>query len=91
VFRIDYAAASMFRDASAYWRLNDRFSLGGDLRSYDNHGSFKLARDDWRAVLDVRVSAEYTLQVTYRDLNYVEDEYDSYDAGILELSFGVSW
>ena len=91
VFVIDYTAASMFRDASAYWRLNDRFAIGGDLRSYDNHGSFKLARDDWRAVLDVRVSAEYTLQVTYRELDYVEDEYDSYDAEILELAFGLRW
>jgi hypothetical protein len=91
VFVIDYAAASMFRDASAYWQLNDRFAIGGDLRSYDNHGSFKLARDDWRAVLDVRFSAEYTLQVAYRELEYASDQYDSYDAEILELAFGVGW
>ncbi len=91
VFAIDYAAASMFRDVALRWRLNDRFSLGGDVRSYDNHGSFKIARDDWRAMLDVRVSDAYTLQASYRDLDYVEDEYDAYDAGILELSFGVSW
>jgi hypothetical protein len=91
VFAIDYAAASMFRDASAYWRLNDRFSIGGELRSYDNHGSFKLARDDWRAVLDVRLGGDYTLRAAYRSLDYTEDAFDSYDADILELAFGVSW
>lgn len=91
VFVIDYAAASKFWDASAYWRLNDRFSIGGDLRSYDNRGSFRLARDDWRAIRDVRVSADYTLRAVYRSLDYAEDAYDSYDAGILELAFGVSW
>lgn len=91
LFVIDYAAASMFRDASAQWRLNDRVSIGGDLRSYDNHGSFKLARDDWRAMLDVRLDAGYTLRVAYRNLDYVEDAYDSYDAKILELALGVNW
>ncbi len=91
VFAIDYAAASMFRDASAYWRLNERFSIGGELSGYDNHGTFRLARDDWRAVLDVRVGADYTLRAVYRSLDYAEDEYDSYDAEILELAFGVSW
>ena len=91
VFMIDYDAASMFRDASASLRLNDRFAIGGEFRTYDNHGSFKLSRDDLRAVLDVRLGAEYTLQIAYRDLDYEEDEYDSYDADILELAFGVSW
>lgn len=91
VFPIDYAAASMFRDASGSWRLNDRFSIGGELRSYDNHGSFKLARDDWRAVLDVRVGTDYTLRAAYRSVDYAEDAFDSYDAEILELAFGVGW
>ena len=91
VFVIDYAAASMFRDASARWQLTDRFAIGGDLRSYDNHGSFRLTRDDLRAFLAVRVSAQYILQIAYRELDYAEDAYDAYDAGILELAFGVSW
>lgn len=91
VFPIDYAAASMLRDASAYWRLNDRFSIGGELRSYDNHGSFVLERDDWRAIVDVRLGRDYTLRAVYRSLDYTEDAFDSYDAKILELAFGVSW
>ena len=53
-----------------------------------------FARDDWRAILDVRVSADYTLRAIYRNLVYTEDAYDAYDAydaKILELAVGVSW
>ncbi|HEX7238202.1 MAG TPA: MtrB/PioB family outer membrane beta-barrel protein [Gammaproteobacteria bacterium] len=91
LFAIDYAADSAFRDASARWQLNDRFAIGADLRAYDNRGSFALTRDDLRAFLDIRISEDYRLQISYRDLDYVEDAYDAYDAGILELAFGVSW
>jgi len=91
VFTIDYAADSTFADASARWQLNDRLAIGGDLRSYANRGSFALTRDDNRAFLDVRVGSDYWVQLAYRDLDYVEDAYDAYDAGILELMFGVGW
>jgi hypothetical protein len=30
-------------------------------------------------------------QIAYRDVDYVEDAYDAYDAGILEMAFGVAW
>ena len=91
VFPIDYAAESSFCDASARWQLSDRLAIGGELRAYDNDGSFKLTRDDFRAFFDLRVGNEYSLQVTYRDLEYVEDAYDAYDAGILELAVGLKW
>ena len=91
VFTIDYAADSTLADASARWRLNDRFAIGGDLRSYDNRGSFALARDDYRAFLDVHVSSTYLLQIGYRHVDYVEDAYDAYEARILELAFGLGW
>jgi hypothetical protein len=91
VFAIDYAADSTLADASARWRLNERLSIGGDLRSYDNRGSFALSRDDYRAFLDVRVSSNYSLQIAYRSVDYVEDAYDEYDAELLEMAFGVGW
>jgi hypothetical protein len=37
----------------------------------------------------VRLGAQYSLQVAYRELEYVEDAYDGYDANILELAFGL--
>lgn len=91
VFMIDYAAESTFSDASARWQLNERVAIGGELRSYGNHGSFALARDDYRAFIDVRAGSDYLVQIAYRDVDYVEDAYDAYEAGILEVAFGLSW
>jgi hypothetical protein len=89
LFAIDYAAQSSFRDASGRWEVGDRFAIGGDLRAYDNRGSFGIARDDYRAFFDVRIKDQYSLQAAYRDLEYVEDAYDAYDATILEVAFGL--
>jgi len=89
LFAIDYAAQSSFRDVSGRWEVSDRFAIGGELRAYDNRGSFRLTRDDYRAFLDVRIGDQYSLQVAYRDLEYVEDAYDAYDADIFELAFGL--
>jgi hypothetical protein len=89
IFPIDYAARSSFRDVTGRWEIGDRFAVGGELRAYDNRGSFRLTRDDFRAFFDVRLGAQYSLQVAYRELEYVEDAYDGYDANILELAFGL--
>jgi hypothetical protein len=89
VFAIDYVAESSFRDASARWEVSNRFAIGGDFRSYDNRGSFGLTRDDFRAFFDVKIGDQYSLRVAYRDLEYVEDAYDAYNAKILELAFGL--
>jgi hypothetical protein len=92
LFAIDYAARSSFRDASGRWEVGDRFAIGGELRAYDNRGSFGITRDDYRAFFDVRMGDQYSLQVAYRHLEYVEDAYDAYDAydaNILEVAFGL--
>jgi hypothetical protein len=91
LFAIAYEAESEFVDASARWELNSRFAVGGDLRSYDNRGSFAIARDDLRAFLDVKLSRDYTLQIQYRDLDYSEDSFDAYDAEILEVAVRLDW
>ena len=81
----------MLRDASVRWQVNDKVALGADLRAYDNHGSFRLARDDNSAYVDLSVGASYGLKIAYRDLNYDEDAFDAYDAHIVEASFALRW
>jgi hypothetical protein len=91
VFPIDYSADSTLKDASTRWRINDRYTLGGELRAYDNAGSFDLSRDDRRAFLDVGLGKTYVLRVAYRNLDYKEDAYDNYDARLLEVALRVRW
>ena len=91
LFLIDYAADSALWDASARWQINPRYSIGGELRAYDNYGSFRLARDDRRAFLDVALGMTYALRVSYRNVDYREDAYDNYDARLLEVALRVRW
>jgi hypothetical protein len=91
VFAIDYAARSTFGDATARWQLNDRIAIGGELRWFYNHGSVGLTRDETQAFLDLRVSSNYSVQISYRDVEYVEDAYDRYDARIAEVALRRRW
>ena len=91
LFAIAYDADSTLSDASARWQLNQRYSVGGELRTYDNAGSFKIARDDYRAFLDVALRGNYALRVAYRDLDYTEDAYDDYDARLIEVALRLRW
>lgn len=91
LFPIDYAADSALWDASSRWRINERYAIGGELRAYDNYGSFRVARDDRRAFVDVTLGATYGLRVSYRNVNYREDAYDHYDARLLEVALRVRW
>jgi hypothetical protein len=65
--------------------------FGGSLRKYDNRGSFPIDRDDLAVFADVAVSARYLLRLSYRDIEYVEDAFDAYDAEIVELGLRLSW
>jgi hypothetical protein len=87
---IAYDADTTFTDATARWTINPTLIVGGEIRQYDNRGSWLLARDDLRAFLDIALGADYTLQIAYRDLDYTE-AFDSYDAQILELSVRLNW
>jgi hypothetical protein len=91
LFRIAYQADSALTDFSARWRPGARVAVGGELRAYDNRGSFRLARDDRRVFVTTVVASEYSLEVAYREIDYTEDAFDAYDAGILELALRLKW
>ena len=91
LFLINFTADSVFFDASARWIINDTISIGADVRRYENDGSFAVDRDDLRAFVDVRLTDEYSLEVAYREFDYLEDVFDDYDAEILELAIRLDW
>jgi hypothetical protein len=88
---IAYVSDAGFTDFSARWRTNARLALGGEVRAYDNRGSFRLSRDDLHFFIEAAVGSDYVLQASYRNVDYAEDAYDAYDAGILELALRLNW
>jgi hypothetical protein len=90
-FLIHYAADSSFVDVSALWTVNDRVAIGSDIRRYENDGSYELNRDDFLAFINLRLTDDYTLELAYRESDYVEDTFDDYDAEILEMALRLHW
>ena len=90
-FAIRYLADSSFVDTSARWIISDSLSIGGEIRRYENGGSFALDRDDLRAFAGIRLTDDYTLELAYREIDYLEDVFDDYDADILELAVRLNW
>jgi len=91
LFLISYTADSTFVDASARWQFNDTIGIGGNMRRYENEGSFAVDRDDLRAFIDVRLTDDYSLEFAYREFDYLEDVFDDYDAEILEVAVRLHW
>lgn len=90
-FDVDYEADSDFVDGAVTWKLNQRWTLGGSFRYYDNSGSYDVQRDDARIFAEVEVLDGYLLGLNYRYVDYEEDSFDEFDADILELSVGRRW
>jgi hypothetical protein len=90
-FAIDYQSDASFSDLSAQWMPGQRLSVGGNLRRYENRGSFPIDRDDWRAFLHIKIAADYAIEVDYRSIDYVEDSFDDYAADILEVAVQLNF
>jgi len=91
LFAIDYAAEVEFTDGSVRLRANDRISAGGYFRLYENSGSFPLKRDDLQGFVEIGFGTNYLVNLSYRSVAYDEDDYDDYDADIVEVSVGYRW
>ena len=91
LFAIDYAAEVEFTDGSVRLRVNDRISAGGYFRLYENSGSFPLKRDDFQGFVEIGFGTNYVVNLSYRSVAYDEDNYDDYDADIVEVSVGYRW
>ena len=90
LFPVRYDADSDFWDGLVRWHVIERVDVMASYRRYENDGSFEVKRDDARVGVDVKLSGNYTLGGTYRNIDYDED-FESFDADIWELSFGLRW
>lgn len=92
-FSIAYGADTDFFDASLRLRPTERLTFGGDLRLYNNEGSFPIERDDWSVMAEADVGKSYLVHLGYRSIDYDETgiDFDDYDAEIFELALGYSW
>jgi hypothetical protein len=92
-FPINYGIDSDFVDARFRYAANDRVAFGGDLRMYDNSGTFGVERDDYRGWVEVGVGDGYLVHLGYRtiDFNETRFNFDDYSADIAEVSIGYRW
>lgn len=90
LFNIFYEADSDFLDARLRYAVNERVTVGGMARLYDNDGSFALERDDYRAFVDLTLEGGYLVHFGYRTVDYDEQtfNFDDYDADIAEIGVG---
>ncbi|HUF78688.1 MAG TPA: hypothetical protein VMR44_07230 [Thermoanaerobaculia bacterium] len=89
----DYTAESDFIDALLRYRVSDALTLGGELRRYENDGSFALERDDYRLFGEYRQASGLLYRLSYRTIDYAEGafDFDDYDAEIIDFGVGLSW
>lgn len=82
-----------FLDGRARYRVSDTFTVGGDLRFYENDGDFAVQRDHMRAYAEIGLVEDYLLQVGYRYVDYEEEtlHLNDYDADIVEIAIGYRW
>ena len=92
-FPIAFDADSELVDGRIRYRASPRLAVGGDFRLYDNSGSFGIEREDLRGWVEVGVGGGYLVHLGYRAVDYDEKafDFDDYDAGIAEVSFGYRW
>ena len=89
----DYKAESDFVDALLRFQVTEALTLGGELRWYENDGSFALERDDYRVFGEYHYDGGFLYRLSYRSVDYDEGafDFDDYDADIIDFGVGWSW
>ncbi len=93
LYPILYTSEADFLDGHLRWQLDPHWTVGGDLRFYQNDGSFGHERRDLRAYVELDLEVGYLFRLGYRDIDYDEDtsDFDDHDAQITELAVGYAW
>lgn len=88
---VAWAADTSSADLSVSFTSPDRWRVGGAYRRYDNDGSLDVERDELSLFAGMQLPQGYSLQLRYRDIEYLEGGIEHYDAGIAEIAVGVSF
>jgi predicted porin len=91
LFAISYGADADFWDGAVRWHVTDQVDLTASYRAYDNEGSFRVDRDDVRAGVEFMLPADYALMLSYRNVDYNEDDLESFDVDVWELALKFRW
>jgi len=92
-FPIAYHANSDFFDARVVWAAATRLKIGGEVRWYDNDGTFATSTRDLRGFFEIGFGRGYVAHLGYRDRDYSEADrgWSDYRARITEVSVGYRW
>lgn len=91
LFLLRYEADADTVDGSLRWSVNQRLALSASFRDYDNEGSFAVARQD--AMLGARIDLNrgFGLDLSYRNVDFEEDDLEAFDADIWQASLIFDW
>ena len=91
-FNILYESDSDMIDARIVYDMDGKWSLGADMRQYDNSGSFGVEREDYRVWGEFALG-DYLVHLGFRTIDFDETgfNFDDYDADIGEFSIGYRW
>lgn len=91
LFLIRYDADADTVDGSIRWAMSERLALSASFRDYDNRGSFAVARRD--ALLGARIglTGGFGLDLSYRYVDFDEDDLEHFDADIWQASLIFDW
>jgi len=93
MFNINYGVDSDFVEGLLRYRVTEALWLGGQLRLYDNTGTFGIKRDDYQLYGEYHFTQGYLFRVGYQSVDYNEKAYnfDDYNADIYDFGVGFTW
>lgn len=93
LFEVDYRIDAGFLEGTARFRPFDSIWVGGELRFYENRGSFAVSRRDLRLTGEARSEEGYLLRVGVRRTVYErrDVDFDDYDATLFDVGVGYAW
>jgi hypothetical protein len=91
LFLIRYDADADTVDGSIRWAVRERLTISASVRDYDNEGSFAVARQDARIGARIGLGSGFGLDLSYRYVNFDEDDLEDFEADLWQASLIFDW